>query len=102
MSSSLTPAGSVTLRADGQHVVVELDRDLILRDAREVEREHELRVGLPDVHGRKPARGLPVAGREPRGELAHPAAHLVLKSGKLPERFPTYECHRNPPLVTYF
>jgi len=59
-----------------QRVLVQLDRDLVLGDAGQVERIDDLVVGLPHVDGG--SAGLvrpPVALEEP----VHQPAHLVLK-----------------------
>jgi hypothetical protein len=88
--------GALALAADGEDAVVQLDCDLVLRDAREIEGKDELVLGLPHVDGRQPRRGLPVAGRGAARERAHPPAHLVLKGGELTERFEAYECHSRP------
>src|SRR5215204_627856 len=42
----------LTLAADRQRAVVELDRDLVLGDARQIERVDDLALRLPDVDGR--------------------------------------------------
>jgi hypothetical protein len=83
----------LALTSHREDVVVEFDGHLLLVDARQVEREDELVVGLPHVDRGEPSRGLPVARSDPAGDLTHPAAHLVLKGGELTKWFPTYECH---------
>jgi hypothetical protein len=79
----LLPA--VALGGDRQRTVVELDRDLVLGDAGQVERVHDLGLGLPHVGGRDPALGRPAVALE---HAVHEAAHLVLEGSQLTERLP--------------
>src|SRR5215207_7700991 len=91
----------LALTADGQRAVVELDRDLVLRDARQVERVDELVLGLPGVDGRDP-RARRVAVRLAQ-EGAHQPAHVVLQGSDLAERLPANQCRHRviPPVRTY-
>src|SRR5919198_2104937 len=79
----------LALGRHGQRVILDLDRDLVLRDARKVERVDDVVVGLPDVERGDPAPGLT---RLPIEEARQPAVHVALERSKLPERLPTNEC----------
>src|SRR5204862_6448581 len=77
---------ALTLGADGQRTVGELHRDLLLGDARQVERVDELALRLPDVERRHPGLiGMAVALEE----AVHETTHLVLERRDLAERLPT-------------
>ena len=52
--ASVLQLGALTRAADRQGAVLEVDGDLLLGDAGEVERVHELALGLPDVKRRCP------------------------------------------------
>ena len=81
----------LALGRDGERVVGQLDGDLVLGDAGEVERVDDLVLGLPDVRGRDPAlRRAAVSFEEP----VHEPAHLVLERGELAKRLPPNQrCH---------
>src|SRR5438477_12391027 len=73
----------------GQHAVLDLGQDLVLRDARQVERVDELAVGLPRIERRHPRPGLAAVAFE---EAAHEPAELVVHRGDLAERVPANKC----------
>src|ERR671934_2805774 len=64
---------ALALTAHGQRVVLELDRDLVLRDAGQVERVDDLLVGLPHVDGGSPSLGRAAVALE---QAAHQPGHL--------------------------
>ena len=49
----------LALAGDGQHVVVELDVDVLLGQTGQVGAQDELVLGLDQVHRRQPAAGTP-------------------------------------------
>src|ERR671930_1429432 len=73
---------ALALAAHGQRVVLELDRDLVLRNAGQVERVHDLAVGLPHVDGGSPGLVRAAVALE---QAAHQPGHLVLECRDLPE-----------------
>src|SRR5205085_373391 len=82
-------AAADRVREEG--AVVELDGDLLLRDAGQVERVDELALGLPDIGRRDPALGRAPVALE---QAVHHAAHLVLQRGELTEGRPANQrCH---------
>jgi hypothetical protein len=78
----------LALRRDGQRVVVQLDRDLVLGDAGQIEGVHELVVGLPDVECRHPVLARAAV---PLDQAVHEPAHLRLQRRELPEGLPANE-----------
>src|SRR5918911_3658405 len=74
--------GALALAAHGQRVVLELDRDLVLRAAGEVERVDDLVVGLPHVDGGSPSLVRAAVALE---HAAHQPGHLVLQRRELAE-----------------
>src|SRR5205814_3723416 len=70
---------ALALGRDRQRAVVELDGDLLLGDAGQIEGVDDLAVRLPDVRRRDPALGLPAVALE---QAVHEAAHLVLERRK--------------------
>src|ERR671929_1230761 len=74
--------GALALAAHGQRVVLELDRDLVLRDPRKVERVDDLAVGLPHVDGGSPSLARAAVALE---QAAHQPGHLVLQRRELTE-----------------
>src|SRR6266545_1226120 len=78
--------GALTLAGDRQRAVVELYRDLVLGDARQVERVDDLGVRLPDVERGNPGLICATVALE---EAVHETTHLVLQGSDLTERLPT-------------
>src|SRR6266540_4278211 len=77
---------ALALGGDGQRAVVELHRDLVLGDARQVERVDDLVLRLPDVERRNPGLIRPAVALE---EAVHETTHLVLERRELAERLPS-------------
>src|SRR5205085_10990339 len=74
--------GALALAAHGQRVFLELDGDLVLRDAGQVERVDDLVLGLPHVDGGSPGLARAAVALE---QAAHQPGHLVLKRRELTE-----------------
>ena len=87
----------LALARDGQDVVLELDVHVALGHAGQVGPQHEVLVGLHDVHGGNPAPdgGLAasVARRRRVEERVEQPVHLVLHRMELPDRLPANQCH---------
>src|SRR2546421_8593115 len=77
--------GALALGADGQRALVELDRDLGLGDARQVDGVDDLVLRLPDVERRNPGLVRATVALE---EAVHETTHLVLERSDLTERLP--------------
>jgi hypothetical protein len=81
-----------------QGVLVQLDGDLVLGDAGQVERIDDLLLRLPDVGDRDPALARAAV---PVQQAVHEPAHLVVERGELAERRPSdHRCHANDLLAT--
>src|SRR6266498_493569 len=82
---------ALTLGCDRQRSVVELHRDLVLGNARQVKRVDELGLRLPNVERRHPGLIRTTVALE---EAVHETTHLVLESRDLTERLPANQsCH---------
>src|SRR5439155_19001652 len=78
--------GSIALGRDGQRAVVELDGDLLLGDAGQIDGVDDLVLRLPDVERRNPGLVRATVALE---EAVHETTHLVLESSDLTEGLPT-------------
>src|SRR4051812_44899859 len=87
------------LAGDGQDVVLELDRDVLLREAGQVGAQDEVLVGLDEVHGRHPAADAAAVGAGRRGieERVEQPVHLTLKRAQLANGLPANKGHFVPP-----
>jgi hypothetical protein len=86
----------LALARDGEHRVFELDADVFLGHARKVGAQHEVLVGLDEIHGRHPAAQR--AGRRSRPwrrveRRVEEPVHLALQGAQLPQRLPADDGH---------
>src|SRR5919201_2319093 len=77
---------SLARGTDGQRAVVELDRDVVLGDARQVNGVDDLVLCLPHVERGNPSL---IGAAVPLEEAVHETTHLALKRGDLAEGLPT-------------
>src|SRR3954469_5054368 len=85
----------LALAGHGQDVVLELDRDVLLRQAGQVRPQDEVLVGLDEVHRRDPPPGgSAVAARRRRvEERVEQPVHLTLEGAELAGRLPADKRH---------
>src|SRR5437660_431994 len=77
-----------------QHIVLELDVDVGLSQARKIGAQHEVVVGLDEVHRRNPPAQRGAVGRGRRiEECVEETVHLALNRVQLADRLPADECH---------
>jgi hypothetical protein len=90
------------LTGDGERVVLDLDLDLVLIDAGQIECVDELGLRLPDVEGWNP-RLTRTAAALSLEQTVEQATHLTLELGQLAKRFPTDECchHQTSCVISY-
>src|SRR3954454_16186224 len=89
----------LALTGHRQHVVLELDRHVLLAHAGQVGAKHEVILGLEQVHGRAPAARTAVAHR---GRLEHGVEQPVLlglERAHLAKRLPANDGHVSTPFV---
>src|SRR5215213_6410344 len=86
------------LTGDRQDVVLDLDVDVVLGQARKIAPEHEVVLGLEQIHRRNPAPGRPVGGATIEEAVEEPV-HVALQRVELTNRVPTNKCHDSHLLV---
>jgi hypothetical protein len=84
----------LALAGDGEDVVLDVDVNVVLGEPGKVGLEHELVVGLDEIHRGDPAprRGAVGAGRGVEEGVEQPV-HVVLQRGQLANRLPADKCH---------
>jgi hypothetical protein len=92
----------LALARDAQHVVFQLDVDVVLAHPRQIGPQHVVLVLLDEVHRRDPTinHARPAVGLAGViEERAEQAVHLTLQRGQLARGLPTNQRHEMPPLT---
>ena len=92
----------LALAAQGQHVVLDADVDVLRVDARQLGLQDDVAVLLVDVHRGRPGRRAPSPLRRrprpmPRNDSSNMPVHPVLQAHQVTERLPANDCHVHPP-----
>src|SRR5919199_1524173 len=82
-----------TLTRDGEHVVLELDGDVVLGQPGKVGAQDEVVIGLDEVHRGHPAAHAATVARRDVEERVEQPIHLRLERVELARRLPTNQCH---------
>jgi len=84
----------LALAGDGEDVVLDLDRHVVLGQTRKVRAQDVVVVGLDEVHRRQPAAARALAGAYGCVEEGvEEPVDLSLDRVELAHRLPAYECH---------
>jgi membrane-associated protein len=91
----------LALTGEGEDVVLDLQVDVGLGQARKIGLEHEVVLGLDEVHRGDPAAQRSTVAAVTRGrgveEGVEQPVHLVLNRRQLTNRLPAHKCHLVPP-----